>query len=233
MLFLLYTDLEINKTNMKAKFYHLISIIIVFFSNCKKVNVDNEERQPILKQIDMINIQGLDSKTSETYDYYQYFNDTVFCHQTNLYINGVKNQFVDTEKAVDSVINLYNLKKMKIEYKKEYKDHFEYEDCILKRKIKMDSGIVHTLLAKNGAIFQIINIKNKPTLLQVYSQNKTYKERIISMLDRNTEKSFGNGFSNAMLYDIDKDGIQELIVINNNLDKNYIYGDVYKINLPK
>lgn len=216
---------------MKTIVYYLLSILFVFFANCKNANKQKQEKLTILRQIDVLEIQYTDARTGEISDFYGYSNDTVFYQQTNLYIKGKKYQFVNTEKAEDSVIDLYHLKKVKFDYKKTYQHHFEYEDCILKQKVKMDSGAVHTFQSKNGAVFQVVDIMEKPIWLQVCYKGKTYKERIQLVTDNIHNKLLGNGYSNVMFYDVDKDGKDELLLIREKYDE--VFADVYKINLPK
>lgn len=202
----------------------------VFFGNCKKEKNQEQEKQIILKQIDVIEIKYTDTRTGEISDIYGYSNDSIFYQQTNLYIKGKKFQFVNTEKAQDSVINLYHLKKVKFDYKNIYRNHFEYEDCILKQKVKKDSGVVHTLQSKNGAVFQVMDIRDKPILLQVCYKGQIYKESIQLVTDKHN-KLLGNGRSNIMFYDIDRDGEDELLLIREKYDS--VFADVFKINLPK
>ena len=226
---------------MKTIIYYINVFIlpIIFSISCRKENNSNipkQEKQTILKKLDRIDIEYIDSRTAKVYNNESYDNDSVFYHnsnQINLYIKGKSSKCEYTEKRNDSLINLYHLNKIKFNLKRTYEHHFEYEDCILNRKIKMDSGAVHTLKGKNGATYQIINIRNKPIWLQICYKGKTYKERILSGIDNIYGKLLGYGDENVMLYDIDKDGHDELLIIINDGGDLYTFADAYKINLPK
>ena len=221
---------------MKTKVYYLIPLLLFVFTYCKKNNTYENEKQDILKRLDRVDIQKIDPITGEVDENFSYVNDTVFYNNSSgidLYIKGKKYENKYSAKTEDSIINLFHLKKIKFDFKKSYQNHFEYEDCMLKQKMKMDSGVVHTLQAEKGAVYQIIDIRHKPILLQICYKGKTYEERIKSGYNRNYNKLLGYGDSNAILYDVDKDGENELLVLINEEGNLYSFADVYKINLPK
>lgn len=221
----------------------LILLFLIFlFISCKREIKQNDiqtKKKDILERIDNFDINYIDPKTTESYETKIYANDTVFFENDfnganmHFYKKGKKYDANYSENVTDSLIKVYNLKKIEFDTKSNYQEHFEYEDCILKRKVKMDSGAVHTLQDKNGITYQIIDIKHKPIGLQVCYKGKTYKERIQSGINNIYGKLLGNGRSNVVLYDINKDGKDELLIIIDDGGKMTLYTDIYKINLPK
>lgn len=226
----------------------LLSFLI--FSNCKKEvekKVTKKSEKLILQKMHSIDIMSWSARTGKPdYEHIDYENDSIYyfygilygeyevpeiSDEGGLYIKGKEYVIKITPKTKDSIAKLYHLKKFEFKPKKKYQDHFEYEDCVLKRKIKMDSGAVHTLQDKNGAVYQIVNICHKPIWLQVCYKGKTYKERIQSGRNLIYGKLLGLGYERVMLYDIDKDGKNELLVFID--EGTRYYADVYKINLPK
>ncbi|MDI9310980.1 MAG: hypothetical protein QM535_12255 [Limnohabitans sp.] len=224
----------------------------LIFINCK-----NEADKKTIKKSDKLileKIYSFDAKTWSTrtgkldYECIDYENDSIHYYygmlhddynepkiseEGILYIKGIKQIVKITPKTKDSIVKLYNLKKFEFKPKRTYQHHFEYDDCILKRKIKMDSASVHTLQMKNGSVFQIIDVDKKPIWLQVCYKGKTYKEKIQSTTNAYGKLLTGNGFSKVMLYDIDKDGEEELLIFIYKFQRDSESADVYKINLPK
>lgn len=234
---------------MKRIFKLVVLLLFSIFFNCKKItekiNTKKSQKLVLEKIGSFDNICWSIRTGKKDYERMNYENDSV-CYRYGinyydyqkpqlsedgtLYISGKKYSVKITPKNNDSIIKLYNLKKIEFKPKRNYQNHFEYEDCILHRKIKMDSGVVHIMQAKNGVIYQVIDIKNKPILFQFSYQGKANKERIPST-DIYGKLLLGNGYSYVMLYDIDKDKKQELLFF---FDKEMCSSaDVYKINLPK
>ena len=84
-----------------------------------------------------------------------------------------------------------------------------------------------TLKSKQNDIYQFIDLKNKLMLLQISSKGKTYRFNIEKKYPEE-ENKFGNGSSNAFLYDIDKDGNEEFLVIFENSIDYLLYAQIYK-----
>lgn len=253
---LLFMDLEEMNKNMKRSICFLKTVLCITFFSCNKRKIQvpeqKQEKQNILQKIDSFDIEHYSLKTGELdFQGKTFANDSVFyCNdffdaikdKKYFYIKGKKHYTNYSSTATDSIVKMYDLKKEKFGFdKKMYQEHFKYEDCILKREVKLDSGAVHTLLVKNGATFQIIDIKHKPIWLQVCYEGKTYKERIKSGNKSRYAKGvskygtffLGLGHSKVLFYDIDKDGEDELIIIINDIGSNTVYAHIYKINLPK
>jgi len=133
----------------------------------------------------------------------------------------------------NEIIKKYNLKIIENSFflgytTNNYKDHFSYEDIFLNKTITCDSGYVTTLKSKKNDIYQFIDLKNNPMLLQVYSKGKTYKFNIEKKHPEENNK-YGNGRSKTLLYDVDKDGEEEFLVIFDNSIDYVLYAQVYKI----
>ena len=235
---------------MKKLFTLLLLMQFLIFTNCKKESekrIIKKTEKSLLQKIDSFDIEYWSARTgNQNLECINYENDSVYyrnetyhidyeekseiAEKEDIYINGKKYIIKTTPKTKDSIVKLYNLKKFEFKAKKTYQDHFEFEDCILKRKIKMDSGSVNTLQAKNGATFQVIDVIDKPICLQVCYQGKTYKEKFLISAEVNGKLFIGNGHSRVVLYDLDKDKQQELLVFINRNDCLTVYA--YKINLP-
>jgi len=159
-------------------------------------------------------------------------NDSIFYYNHKMYKKG---ELYNVDKLLKNaeIINKYSLKKINnsvfFKYKENtYKDHFSYKDCILHKKITCDSGYAAILKSKEGNIYQFIDVKNKPILLQICSKGKTFKFNIEKKYPEEA-KNLGSGTSNVFLYDIDKDGKEELVVIFSNSIDDVLYAQVYKI----
>ncbi|WP_326982449.1 hypothetical protein VUJ46_20055 [Chryseobacterium sp. MYb264] len=138
---------------------------------------------------------------------------------------------VSNKLTFEEVIKKYNLKKLDTKVFTDgsnYKTQFTYEDCLTNKIVKSDSGQVTTIKSKDGVIFQYINILNQPIILQIKSNVNKYKIPI-ELEMQTTEQIFrkGFGYSHAMLYDIDRDGKDELLIVYNSECVNII---AYKIN---
>lgn len=212
---------------MQKKILFLYCSIFLFLS-CKKKDLS-------IELLDCFNISSTSySSVTGTESYNETFaeNDSIFYYNNKMYKNGKLYHRKDSLKDIE-VIKKYNLKKIKnAEFFKytarNYKDHFSYEDIILKKKITCDSGYVTTLKSKQNDVYQFIDLKNKPMQLQIYSKGKVYKFNIGKKYPEE-EKNLGSGFSNAFLYDIDKDNNEEFIVIFDNSIDYILYAQVYKL----
>ncbi|WP_131726214.1 hypothetical protein [Chryseobacterium sp. Leaf405] len=93
----------------------------------------------------------------------------------------------------NEIIKKYNLKIIENSFffgytTNNYKDHFSYEDIFFNKTITCDSGYVTTLKSKKNDIYQFIDLKNNPMLLQVYSKGK----RTNSILKKNIQRKIIN-----------------------------------------
>ena len=230
---------SVNNSFIK-KILYLFILSVISIVSCKKQNYNQSAvKNSILQKIDSFDISSATPISGDVIysEGVIYDNDSIFYTYYNwafakghLYIKGRRYEVNLNENTNDSIIKLYNLKKMKFNRKNNYKDYFEYEDCILKKEMRMDSGAVHTLQAKNGATYQIIDVSNKPIKLQICFRANAYNFVIKSRQDRTKSKSYGTGRTSARLYDFDKDGQEEILLFFTN---DVFRADVYKINLPK
>ena len=133
-------------------------------------------------------------------------NDSIFysSDQNIMYKNGKLLDSIPSEE----IIKQYHLKEIdyKIFLQDNYKTNFSYDDCFKSIDIKLDSGQVTTLHSKKGSICQYIDVKNHPYIIQICSENRKYKINLGGK---------GNGGTYAQLYDIDKDGKEELVITEN------------------
>lgn len=198
-----------------------------FLFNC-------ETRKSNLELLDciIINSSSYSTVTSmESYNETFAENDSIFYYNHKMYKNGKLYILNDSIKN-EQIITKYKLKKINnaefFKYNiKNYKDHFSYKDIILGKQIVCDSGYVVTLKSKQNDIYQFIDLKNKLMLLQISSKGKTYRFNIEKKYPEE-ENKFGNGSSNAFLYDIDKDGNEEFLVIFENSIDYLLYAQIYK-----
>lgn len=214
---------------MQNKFLFLWSTLF-FILNCKT-------KDPNLELLDCIIVSSSSYSTvtgMESYSETFAENDSIFYYKHRMYKNGKLYTLNDSIKN-DEIVTHYKLKRINnsdfFGYRiKNFKDNFSYEDIILKKIIVCDSGYVATLKSKQNEIYQFIDVKNKPILLQISSKGKTYRFDIKKKYPEE-ENKFGNGRSNVFLYDIDKDGKEELLVIFENSIDYMLYAQIYKFNV--
>lgn len=214
---------------MKYTQYYFYLICIAFLQNCSRREATKIELFDYFKisWSDYSSVSGMESH-NETFAE----NDSVFYYNYKMYKKGKLYHLNDSLQS-NEIIKKYNLKKIKnVDFFKynmnNYKDHFSYLDCGLQKKIDCDSGYATTLKTKEHDTYQFIDLKNKPMLLQICSKGKVYKFNIEKKYPEEN-KNLGNGNSNAFLYDIDKDGKEEFIVVFSNSIDYILYAQVYKI----
>lgn len=213
----------------KIIYTSLIAIILLVINCCTERKVKNKNTLELLEKLTIRWITP-DGEWHEST--FAENNSTFYFSEIHkiLYREKKKYYLSDTLSDFD-IINKYSLKKinkkMFIDEKNKYQNHFKYIDCFTSIETKLDTGVVSTLKSKSGNIYQYIDEKNQPMILQICTKKQKYKFHIINITE--IESQFlGFGDSHALLYDIDKDGKEEFVIVYNNVASTCMA--VYKIN---
>lgn len=192
----------------------IFAVCILSIIGCKKTPIYNSK-----KVADKFYAFSLCSDMFGEYNENVFFqNDTIFYEVNRAFMfNRGKKFLISDSLQPKEIIRKFNLQKVDNRIfmnHQNYRDHFSYKDCLTDKEVKSDSGQVTTLKTKKGSVIQYIDLKNKPIILQINSKLRKYKMPVKLQM-QTTDQIFTRGFgtSHAMLYDIDKDGNDELLIV--------------------
>ncbi len=200
----------IRKSKIISNFIILIYLFTVYSCNNKRAVHPENKRKDTIEYMTNIDLTR-DDMHGEHYNILA-DNDSIFYSYGNdlMYKNGK----ILKDTSSEDIIKKYHLKKInyKIFLQDNYKESFTYEDCITSTNIKLNYGHVAVLHSKKGSICQYIDVKGRPYIFQICTKNKKYKINL---------GSTGDGHTHAQLYDIDKDGKEELILTEEHRNDEY------------
>lgn len=163
-----------------------------------------------------------ESSFSHSVDGYVYLDSLIGVNGSYVYVNGNRDFIYPNNDSTK--LSILDYKKFMINTNRgPFKN-----DCPNVELIKKGKSLFSTVKSKKGSVFRYLDVRNKPLYVQICINKQGHKINIPYFNNNSKKTRLGNGDSFIKLFDFDRDGKEELLIIQPSYAS--IVMSVYKIN---